>query len=129
MQKMAPKLVVLQSWRILKFIEKKFISKMVCGNVLTKMSIKIFNFWWSHGSEKLFFRTKSLIKCKRKKIKKILHIYLQKVISQIILQSFCKIRSNPKELELLEKQLIVFFSKRFVSEVFIICFNLLLNLC
>ena len=58
------------------------------------MGFEIFNFWWFHGSEKLFLTTKLLIKRKWQKIKK--------TISQIIQKNFCKIGLNPKELELLE---------------------------
>ena len=50
----------------------------------------------------VFFAAKLLIKRERQKIKKILQSVLEKIISQIILQNFCEIRLNPKEMELLE---------------------------
>ena len=54
------------------------------------------------GSKKLLFAIKLLKKLDRQKIKKIPHRVLEKIISQIISQNFCKIGLNPEELELLE---------------------------
>ena len=73
------------------------------------MGVKIFNFYWFFGSEKLFFTIKLLIKLDRQKIKKIPRTVLETIISQIILQNFCKIGLNPGELELLECELAITF--------------------
>ena len=51
---------------------------------------------------KLAKLTKLLTKREQQKIKKIPLAVLEKIISQIILQNFCNIGSNPKDLELLE---------------------------
>ena len=37
------------------------------------MGLEVFNFWWFHGSEKLFFTTKLLIKHEPQKFEKISH--------------------------------------------------------
>ena len=73
------------------------------------MGLEIFNFRWFFGSEKLFFTIKLLIKLDRQKIKKIPHMVLETIISQIILQNLCKIGLNPGELELLECALVITF--------------------
>ena len=73
------------------------------------MGLEIFNFRWFFGSEKLFFTIKLLIKLDRQKIKKIPRTVLETIISQIILQNFCKIGLNPGELELLECALVITF--------------------
>ena len=52
---------------------------------------------------------KLLIKLERQKIKKIPHIVLWTVISQIIMQNLCKIGLNHEELELLEYALVITF--------------------
>ena len=45
--------------------------------VFKLMGLEIFTFWWFYDSEKLFFSTKLLIKCKRQKIKRIPHAVLK----------------------------------------------------
>ena len=69
---------------------------------LKYMGLEIYNFWWFHGSEKLFFKGKLLIKPKQQKFKEISLTILDKIISQVISQNFYKIGLSPKELELLE---------------------------
>ena len=84
------------------------------------MHLEIFPFWWFYGSKKSFLTTKLLIKREIQKIKKIPHTILDKIFSQIISQNFYKIGLNPKELELLEKALVItFFFKKFVGEGFV----------
>ena len=57
-----------------------------CEEIFSKkMGLKIFNFPWFFGSEKLFFTIKLLIKLDQQKIKKTLHTVLETIISQIIL--------------------------------------------
>ena len=76
------------------------------------MGLEIFNFRWFFGSEKLFFTVKLLIKLDWQKIKKIPHTNLETIMSQIILQIFCKIELNLGELKLLECALVItFFNK------------------
>ena len=55
-------------------------------------------FWF----QKAVLHQKLLIKLDRRKIRKMLQTVLETIVSQIILQNFCKIGLNPDELELLE---------------------------
>ena len=82
------------------------------------MGLEIFNFRWCFGSEKLFFTIKLLIKLDWQKTKKIPPTILEPVISQIILQNFCKIGLNPGELELLECAQAITFLTKIASEGF-----------
>ena len=49
------------------------------------------------------------MKLDRQNIRKTPHIVLETIISQIILQNFCKIGLNPDELEPLECALVITF--------------------
>ena len=73
------------------------------------MGLEIFNFRWFFGSTKLFLTIKLLIKLDRPKNKETTRIVLETIISQIILQNFCKIGLNPGELELLEFAIVITF--------------------
>ena len=60
-------------------------SSKQCGDIFLKwMVLKIFNFQWFYGSEKLFFSIKLLINLDWQKNKKIPHTVLEIIISQII---------------------------------------------
>ena len=60
-------------------------------------------FWF----QKAVLHQKLLIKLDRRKIRKMLQTVLETIVSQIILQNFCKIGLNPDELELLECALVI----------------------
>ena len=105
----------LQLWKKLEVIKKKFLRKksfqFIFANKIFKTLRNFFkkinelrdiNFWWFYRSEKLFFTTKLIKKREQQKIEKIPHTILEKIISQTILQNFCKTGLNPKELGLLE---------------------------
>ena len=62
-------------------------------------------FWF----QKAVLHQKLLIKLDRRKIRKMLQTVLETIVSQIILQNFCKIGLNPDELELLECALVITF--------------------
>ena len=93
------------------FKKKSF--QLICADMIFK-TVSEWNFfsnkWVSRHltfgdftvPKKLFLRTKSLLKHTQQKIKKTLHILLEKIILHIISQNFCKIGLNPKELDLLE---------------------------
>ena len=135
---MTPLYVVFQSWKKLHVLEKNIFrskhpsnlfvqigSSKQCADIFMKeMGLKIFNFWWFYGSEKLFFSIKLLIKLSWQKNKKIRHTGLETIISQIISSNSCKIALIPEELELLEYALwLSLFLTKIVSEGLPTSFN------
>ena len=81
-KKMTPKLVVLQVVKKLQVLEKKIFSKQKNPS---RLFVQITPTNLQNGVRKLFFTIKLLMKLDQQKIKKIPHIFLKIIISQIIL--------------------------------------------
>ena len=115
-RKIRPKLLVLQLWKKLKLLEKKFfrkkipaylckymIFKTLCGMVLSRVVLRF---------RKMVFHNKIINKTRSTKNQENpAYRFVDNYLSNHHAK-FCKIGLNPEELELLEYALVITFSKR-----------------